>query len=345
MDSRTPPFGIKRKTEPNAFLLYNTAEARVQHPPGSTPARLQPSSATVIPMRFAMLAALLAAGAAFGQPTAKSPEPQLLWPGGAPGALGTQEEDKPTLTPYTVPPAQSTGTAVVVCPGGGYVHLAMDHEGQQVARWLNSLGVTAFVLKYRLGPRYRHPNELMDAQRAIRTVRTKAAEYHLQPDRIGIMGFSAGGHLASTAATHFDSGDASATDPIDRAPSRPDFLILGYPVISFSEPYVHRGSLHALLGDNPDPQLVTLLSNELQVTAQTPPTFLFHTTTDNVVPVENSVLFYLALRKAGVPAEMHIYERGPHGVGLAPTDEALSSWPARLADWLRVRGLLNGATR
>jgi len=262
--------------------------------------------------------------------------------GEAPGALGTQDEDRPTLTPYVVPAARSTGTAVIVCPGGGYQHLAMEKEGEQVALWLNSLGVTAFVLKYRLGPKYHHPIELGDAQRAIRTVRTQAAEYHVQPDRIGIMGFSAGGHLASSAGTHFDAGNPSATDPIDRASSRPDFLVLCYAVISFGQ-FAHRGSERMLLGDSPDPKLVENLSNELQVTAQTPPTFLFHTTTDTTVPVENSVLFYLALRKAGVPAELHIYERGPHGVGLAPTDEALSSWPARLADWLRIHGLLNAA--
>jgi len=292
-------------------------------------------------MKTVIMAIALALGAAWAQAPANLPNAQLLWPNGAPGAQGNQDEDKPSLTPYLVPPGSGTGTAVVVCPGGGYQHLAMDHEGDQIARWLNSLGVAAFVLKYRLGPKYHHPVELGDAQRAIRTVRSQAAEYRVEPDRIGIMGFSAGGHLASSAGTHFDAGDPAAPDAIDRAASRPDFLVLCYPVISLSEPYVHRGSLHNLLGDHPDPKLVTLLSNELQVTAQTPPTFLFHTTTDATVPVENSVLFYMALRKAGVPAEMHIYERGPHGVGLAPTDEALSSWPARLADWLRVRGLLD----
>jgi acetyl esterase/lipase len=165
------------------------------------------------------------------------------------------------------------------------------------------------------------------------------------PDRIGIMGFSAGGHLASSAGTHFEPVNANASDPIDKVSSRPDFLVLVYPVISFTTSYVHRGSLRALLGDTPDPKLVELLSSELQVTPQTPPTFLFHTTTDTAVPSENSALFYLALRKAGVPAEMHIYEQGPHGVGLAPTDAALSTWPARLADWLRVRGLLNAAAK
>jgi acetyl esterase/lipase len=291
-----------------------------------------------------LLLAVLSA-VAYAQNGPNAPKPELLWPDGAPGASGTEDIDKPALTPYVVPPGRGVGTAVVVCPGGGYSHLAMDHEGDQVARWLNSLGVTAFVLRYRLGPKYHHPIELGDAQRAIRTVRARAAEYRVATDRIGIMGFSAGGHLASTAGTHFDAGNASAADPIERAGSRPDFLVLGYPVISFTTPYTHRGSLRSLLGDNPDPKLVEGLSNELQVTAQTPPTFLFHTTEDRTVPVENSVLFYLALRKAGVPAEMHIYERGPHGVGLAPTDEALSSWPARLAGWLRVRGLLKGAEK
>ena len=273
-------------------------------------------------------------------PAQRAPEPELLWPDGAPGAQGSADIDKPTLTPYLLAPGRGTGTAVVVCPGGGYSHLAMDHEGDQVARWLNSLGVAAFVLKYRLGPKYHHPVELGDAQRAIRTVRARAEAYRVMPDRVGIMGFSAGGHLASTAATHFDGGNAMAADPIDRASSRPDFAVLCYPVISFTTPYVHRGSLRALLGDTPDPKLVENLSNELQVTAQTPPTFLFHTSDDPVVPVENSLLFYQALRKAGVPAELHVYEHGPHGVGLAATDATLGTWPARLADWLRVRGLL-----
>ncbi len=291
----------------------------------------------------AILTMVLTASALLAQNN-NGPKPELLWPDGAPGALGTEDIDKPTLTAYLVPAGRGTGTAVVVCPGGGYQHLAMDHEGEQVARWLNSLGVAAFVLKYRLGPKYHHPVELGDAQRAIRTVRARAAELRIAPDRVGIMGFSAGGHLASTAGTHFDAGKDSSADPIERMSSRPDFLILGYPVISFGT-YAHKGSLHMLLGDNPDPKLVENLSNELQVTAQTPPTFLFHTTEDRTVPVENSILFYMALRKAGVPAEMHIYEKGPHGVGLAPTDEALSTWPGRLADWMRGRGLLNGASR
>ena len=284
-----------------------------------------------------------AAGALLAQPMTM-PKADLLWPNGAPGAQGTEDVDKPTLTPYVVPAGRGTGTAVVVCPGGGYVGLAMDKEGDQIARFLNSLGVTSFVLKYRLGPKYHHPIELGDAQRAIRTVRAKAAEYRVLPDRIGIMGFSAGGHLAATAGTHFDAVNANAGDPIDRVSSRPDFLILCYPVISFLN-YVHQGSKRNLLGENPDPKLVESMSNETQVTAQTPPTFLFHTNADTGVPPENSMMFYMALRKAGVPAEIHIYERGPHGVGLAQTDEALATWPGRLADWLRGRGLLNSAGR
>jgi len=272
---------------------------------------------------------------------AQAPRAELLWTDGAPGALGTEDGDKPSLTAYQAPPDKRTGTGVIICPGGSYRALAVDHEGLQVARWLNSLGVTAFVLRYRLGPRYHHPVELGDAQRAIRTVRSRAAEYALRPDRIGVMGFSAGGHLAATTGTHFDAGQAGSADPIERAGSRPDFLVLCYPVISFTTPYTHRGSLQNLLGDNPDPKLVESLSNELQVTAQTPPAFLFHTTTDATVPPENSVLFYLALRRAGVAAELHVYERGQHGLGLAPADPVLSSWPARLADWLRVHGWLD----
>jgi acetyl esterase/lipase len=295
-------------------------------------------------VRFTAVLMLAAAALLAQQLPPNMPKGDPLWPGGAPGAQGSEQPDQPTLYPFVLPAGRGVGTAVVVCPGGGYQHLAMEKEGSDIARWLNSLGVTAFVLQYRLGPKYHHPIELGDAQRAIRIVRAKAEEYRVAPDRIGIMGFSAGGHLASSAGTHFDAGNPSAADPIDRVGSRPDFLILGYPVISFVA-FTHQGSKNSLLGPNPDQKLVENMSSELAVTAQTPPTFLFHTTTDATVPVENSVLFYSALRKAGVPAELHIYERGPHGVGLAPTDEALSSWPGRLADWLRVRGLLNGRSR
>ena len=291
-----------------------------------------------------MLVALISAHVSLGQIGATAHKVVLLWPGGAPGAVGNQDADRPSLTLYVLPPSQPARSAVVVCPGGGYAMLAMDHEGRQVAEWLNSLGVAAFILKYRLAPRYHHPAMMEDAQRAVRYVRAHAQELGIAPDRIGIWGFSAGGHLASTAATHFDAGNPSATDATERASSRPDFAILAYPVITCSEWFKHEGSCKNLLGDNPDPKLAVYLSNEKQVSAQTPPTFLFHTNDDEAVPAENSVAFYMALRKARVAAELHIYEHGPHGVGLAPKDPVLSSWPQRLADWLRVRGLLSPGT-
>ena len=278
----------------------------------------------------------MVAGLAIGQRRPVEPVPELLWPNGAPGAMGQEDIDKPSITPYLA--AKPNGKAVVVFPGGGYGALAMDHEGKQIAQWLNSQGISAFVLKYRLGPKYHHPVELGDASRAVRAVRAGAVKWKIQPDKIGVWGFSAGGHLASSISTHFDGGDAKAEDAIDRNSSRPDFAILSYPVITLTkEQFVHKGSRKNLLGDTPDPQLVELLSSENQVTAQTPPTFLFHTNADTGVPPENSIYYYLALRKAGVPAEMHIYENGPHGVGLAPTDLVLSSWGPRLADWLRNR--------
>jgi acetyl esterase/lipase len=265
------------------------------------------------------------------------PETILLWPDGAPGALGKEDADRPTLTLYRA--RQASGASVIVAPGGGYSALASNHEGRQVANLLNAAGVTAFVLKYRLGPRYHHPIELGDAQRAIRLVRARAQEFGLAADRIGMMGFSAGGHLAATAGTHFDPGKADATDPIERASSRPDFLILAYPVVSFDPAIAHGGSVKNLLGENPDPKLIEDLSNDLRVTSQTPPTFLFHTNADTAVVAENSVRFYLALRLAKVPAEMHIFENGPHGVGLALGDPSLGVWPGLLTTWLRGRGL------
>jgi acetyl esterase/lipase len=269
----------------------------------------------------------------------------LLWPGGAPLAVGNEAVDRPSLTVYQPETTPTNGTAVVVCPGGGYGALAVDHEGKQIAKWLNSLGVTAFVLKYRLGPRYHHPVPLLDAQRAVRTVRARAGEWKIDADRIGLWGFSAGGHLASTAGTHFDPGMADSSDPIDRVSSRPDFLILSYPVVTMKPPYTHSGSRNNLLGKAPDSQLVESLSNETQVTARTPPTFLMHTNADSAVAPENSVLFYLALRKAGVPAEIHIYQKGRHGVGLATNDPVLSAWPNALAQWLKVNGWLPAVAR
>jgi acetyl esterase/lipase len=295
----------------------------------------------------AVLAALLMVVLGMGSAAAQAARPPAgvpipLWTNGAPLAQGTADEDVPTLTPYYPEKPAPTGTAVIVCPGGSYMRLAMDHEGKQVAEWMNMLGVTAFVLKYRLGPRYHHPVMLMDAQRAIRYVRLLAPSLKLDPSRVGMMGFSAGGHLTSTAGTFLDDPTPAniKRDDIDRGNSRPDFLILGYPVISLTESYAHQRSRANLLGDTPDPALMKRLSNDTQVTKDTPPTFLFHTDDDAGVPPENSVTFYLALKKAGVPAELHVYQHGKHGVGLAPDDPVLSTWPARLADWLRVRGLV-----
>jgi acetyl esterase/lipase len=301
----------------------------------------------LIRTHFVMGLILLGTSMAFSQtPAVASPKPAAsaeppafpLWANGAPGALGHDDSDIPTLTYF--PANHGAPTAVIVAPGGGYRGLAMDYEGRQIASWFNAAGVTAFVLKYRLGPRYHHPIELGDAQRAIRLVRAHAADYGVKPDRIGMIGFSAGGHLTSTAETHFDNGDPNAADPIDRASSRPDFAILCYAVVSFTAPYTHHGSVQALLGDSPDPKLLEDLSNESQVTPQTPPTFLFSTSGDNAVPSENSVAFYLALHKAHVPAELHIFQKGPHGVGLALGDPALGEWPTLLIHWLRGLGLL-----
>lgn len=284
-----------------------------------------------------------AAGRA-GGPASADPQVMRLWDGEAPGALGSTSADVPTLTYYAAYGRGVSGTAVIVAPGGGYGNLALNHEGRQVANWFNSQGVAAFVLRYRLGPAYRHPIELNDALRAVRLVRARAAEFNVRADRIGIMGFSAGGHLASTVATHFDAGNTAATDAVDRASARPDFVILGYPVVTSSGPYVHAGSFRNLLGESPAPELLASLSNDTRVTATTPPTFLFHTNADTSVPPENSVLFYLALRKAGVPAELHIFAPGGHGVGLAMNDAVLSAWPPLLSTWLRARGLLTPVT-
>jgi acetyl esterase/lipase len=265
-------------------------------------------------------------------------EPIILWPDGAPGAVGKEPLDIPTLTPYLPAKEKATGAAMIVCPGGGYSHLA-DHEGGPVAEWLNTLGITAFVLKYRYGPRYKHPAPLLDAARAIRTLRTRAGEWHLDPNRIGILGFSAGGHVASTIGTHFDAGKPDAADPIERAGSRPDLMILVYPVITMKD-FTHAGSKQMLLGENPSAELMTLLSNEEQVTKDTPPAFLVHTADDPGVPVENSLRFAVAMRKAKVPVEIHIYEHGPHGFGLGGKDPILSTWPQRCAEWLRMHGFV-----
>ncbi|MFI5457857.1 MAG: alpha/beta hydrolase [Isosphaerales bacterium] len=273
-----------------------------------------------------------------------------LWPQGAPGAKGTDpDKDVPTITVWLPRPETATGAAVVVCPGGGYQMLAVEHEGKQVAEWFNTVGIAAFVLKYRLGPRYHHPAMLQDAGRAIRTVRAGASKWGLDPRRIAIIGFSAGGHLASTAGTHFDAGKPDADDLVERVSSRPDRLILVYPVIALATPFGHAGSLRNLLGENPTRELVESLSNERQVTKDTPPTFLAHTNADTGVPAENSLLFALALRKAGVPVELHLFERGQHGLGLGggtaqfriPPEPAFQAWPKLCETWLKNQGFLD----
>jgi acetyl esterase/lipase len=290
---------------------------------------------------------------AAGQEGSATPaETITLWPNGAPGAKGSdRDKDVPTLTLYRPSPDIATRSAVVVCPGGGYGMLAMDHEGTQVARWLNSVGITAGVLKYRLGPRYHHPAMLDDAGRAIRTVRANAEKWKIDPHKIAILGFSAGGHLASTAGTHFDAGKPDADDPIDRVCSRPDRMILVYPVIALATPYGHKGSLRNLLGENPSSELVESLSNERQVTKETPATFLAHTNADAGVPAENALLFALALRKAGVPVELHLFERGPHGLGLGdgaanfrvPAEPSFKAWPKLCETWLSNQGFFERA--
>ncbi|EFM12647.1 esterase/lipase-like protein [Paenibacillus curdlanolyticus YK9] len=257
-----------------------------------------------------------------------------LWPEGAPYAAGEQEQDRPHLIPYLLHSEKSV-SAVIVCPGGGYEFLA-DHEGGPIAQWLNENGIAAFVLKYRVAP-YKHPVPLMDVQRAIRLVRLRAAEWNIDASHIGILGFSAGGHLASTAATHFDDGQAEAADPAERLSCRPDVAVVCYPVISMGE-FRHNGSRENLLGHNPTEAEIALLSNELQVTPSTPPAFIWHTMEDDIVPVENALLFASALRRNGVPFELHVYEREGHGMGLAEWEPSARTWPNLCAEWLRKQG-------
>ena len=286
------------------------------------------------------IVSICVASAQQAPPTIQDLQILRLWSGDAPGAQGNGEVDIPQMTAY-LPRSNATDmTAVIILPGGGYRALSMNSEGRQVANYLNSMGIAAFVLQYRLGPRYHHPVEIEDAQRAIRIVRSHAGEWHIAQNHIGIMGFSAGGHLAATASTRFDSGKQNASDSVDRVSSRPDFAVLCYPVISLTEAWTHQGSKLNLLGENPAPELAKTMSMENAVTAQTPPTFIFQTNADTTVPAENAVTYYLALRKAGVSAELHVFESGPHGVGLALNDPALNEWPKLLVNWLRAHGLI-----
>jgi acetyl esterase/lipase len=290
-------------------------------------------------MRGSLLALAVVLGASGLQGQTAKP----LWPGGAPMAQGTEDVDVPTLTAY-LPAENPTKSAVVIAPGGSYVHLSMEKEGSDVAKWMNAHGVAAFVLKYRLGPKYHHPVELGDVQRAIRTVRAQAASMGIAPDHIGMMGFSAGGHLAATAGTLYDAGPPANADAIDKESARPDFLVLCYPVITFDPTYMHKGSRDNLLGKDPEQKLIDATSPEKHVTKATPPTFLFTTTDDGTVPVMNSILFYSALVANKVSGELHIYQHGPHGVGLAPGFPDLKGWPDLLATWMRAKGFMGAAS-
>ncbi len=265
--------------------------------------------------------------------------PLRLWENDAPNAVGKADADIPTITPYLAAKENATGAAIIVCPGGGYSHLSEIKEGSDVAKWLNSIGITAFVLKYRLGMVYHHPTQLLDVSRAVRLVRSRVKEWNLDEKRIGILGFSAGGHLASSISTHFDSGKSDSKDEIEKIGSRPDLEVLIYPVITMGD-FTHQGSKKNLLGENPTPELIKLMSNELQVTKETPPAFLVATVEDKAVPFENSMQYAMALRKNNVPFEFHLYEKGPHGFGLAPNDPVLSTWKDRLKDWLVLRGFV-----
>jgi acetyl esterase/lipase len=272
-----------------------------------------------------------------------SSDRELLWPTGAPGAKGEGPDHEPAITTYRAPSDKNTGTAVIICPGGSYGNLSMQHEGHDIARWLNSFGVTGIILEYRMSRGgYKHPVPLGDAQRAIRTIRSRADDLDIDPDRIGILGFSAGGHLAASTGVHFEEGDPVAKDPVERLGSRPDFMILCYPVIAFDEAFTHRGSQRNLLGKEPDPELLRKMSLEKQVTSETPPAFFFHTDEDTSVPPENSVVFYMAMKAAGVPAEMHIYKKGHHGIGMAQDFPGTSDWPRACQEWMRNNGWLPG---
>ncbi len=279
-----------------------------------------------------------------------SPQVILLWPEGVPGAKPNGGEERnvdarvsnvqnPSLTYYAAPAASSVGTSVIVCPGGAYARLAIDKEGTDIAKRLNAIGVSAFVLKYRL-MEYGHPAPLQDVLRAVRTVRSRAADFGLKPDRIGVMGFSAGGHVAASAATLFDAPEGRTGSQLDRISARPDFVALIYPVITMKEPFVHAGSRDNLLGKTPSSAMIDALSAELHVTKNTPPTFLIHTEEDMTVPVENSIIFYQALRKAGVPSELHLYAKGPHGFALAEGLGPTSEWTKRFEEWMRSHGWL-----
>jgi acetyl esterase/lipase len=265
---------------------------------------------------------------------------EYLWQGQAPGALGTEAKDRPFMDVYRAG-NNSNGCAVVICPGGGYSRLALDHEGLQVAKWLNTLGVSAFVLHYRnSGDGYLNPAPLSDAQRALRLVRHRSKEWAVDPNRIGVLGFSAGGHLASSLGTHFQTSAYEIADNTDNVSCRPDFMVLVYPVITFEPPFGHMGSRDNLLGKNAGGQLVKSFCSHLRVTKETPPTFLIHANDDKVVLPEHSILFYEALRKKNIPVEMHIFLKGGHGFGMNKGVGPAEGWVNLCEKWFKQSGLL-----
>jgi acetyl esterase/lipase len=287
--------------------------------------------------RLLLVTFLVLAGSALGQSLPGADAVFPLYEGDIPGAVGTGPGHEPAIAVYRPNSEKATDIAVVVCPGGGYGGLALGHEGEDIGQWFRGEGVTAFVLTYRHAPHYQHPIPLQDAQRALRLVRSKSGEMKFSPSRVGILGFSAGGHLSATAATQFDAGQADAKDPVERLSSRPDFAVLLYPVISMTADYTHKGSRKNLLGAQAGEAEWEAMSAEKNVTKETPPTFLVASWEDKGVPEENSIAFYLALKKAGVRSEMHVYEKGAHGFGLAPKDPVLSTWPKHCIAWIQSR--------
>jgi acetyl esterase/lipase len=289
-------------------------------------------------MRFVNLITVIWIVCCSSQVAAQQSQP--LWKDKAPYQAGDTEKDIPTLTLYLADSAKVTDVGIIICPGGGYGGLAVDHEGKQVAEWLNWHGISAFVLRYRHAPNYKHPVPLTDVQRAIRTVRVNSERWGIASNKIGVLGFSAGGHLTSTAGTMYSDGDPNSADPIEKVSSRPDFLILGYPVITMLNPHTHKGSRRNLLGEEPTPEMMEKMSTHLQVNEQTPPAFLIHTSEDKAVPAQNSLLFYQALIEHRVPAELHIFEKGRHGLGLAQKTLDMKRWPDLCIQWLKTRGFL-----
>ncbi|HAQ18541.1 MAG TPA: xylanase [Prolixibacteraceae bacterium] len=273
-----------------------------------------------------------------------------VWPNGAPSSNGmtlpeetfegkrVRNVSEAEIYVYLPKIGINTGAAVVICPGGGYIIEAMDHEGYDLAEWLTEQGVAGIVLKYRL-PYGHHEIPLEDAQRTLRLVHQKAAEWGINPSKIGIAGSSAGGHLASTAGTKFDLGKSDTTDPIEKFSCRPDFMLLLYPVITFNEEFGHMGSRANLIGTGNKWELVEKYSNELHVTAQTPPTFLVLADDDTAVPPRNSVEFYMALKKNKIPAEMHIFKSGGHGFGMTKKNLPVDQWPNLFAQWMKAQGI------